>query len=104
MADILKVTPEQMISTSGEFSNTGSTIQNLTNEMVNKVTSLASSWEGEAATAYTTKFTGLQDDIQLMIRMVQEHAKDLTEMATAYQRAEAANVDDFSSLSSDVIQ
>lgn len=104
MEGILKVTPEQLISTASDFNNTGSRIGSLTSEMVSKVGALASSWEGEAATAYIAKFNGLEDDIQLMIRMVQEHAADLETMAQTYQSAEAQNMDDFSSLSSDVIQ
>lgn len=103
MDGILNVTPEQLISTAGEFSGYGSTIQQLTSEMMNKVTSLSSVWQGEAATLYLNKFNGLQDDIQLMIRMVQEHSTDLQEMASVYQAAETQNTDDFGSLSSDVI-
>ena len=104
MDGILNATPEQLISTASQFSSQGSVIQQLTSEMVNKVTPLASAWEGEAATAYIQKFTGLQDDIQLMLRMVQEHATDLQDMAATYQNAESQNVSDFGDLSSDVIQ
>lgn len=104
MEGILNVTPEQLISTASEFSSQGSAIQQLTSEMVNKVSSLASAWEGEAATTYIQKFTGLQDDIQLMLRMVQEHATDLQDMAAAYQNAESQSLSDFGDLSSDVIQ
>lgn len=104
MDGILRVTPEQLISTASEFSSQGSTIQNLTSEMVSMVGNLASAWEGEAATTYINKFNGLEDDISLMIRMVQEHATDLQEMAQTYQQAEAQNVEDFGTLSSDVIQ
>ena len=32
-----------------------------------------------------TKFKGLEDDIQRIVRMVQEHASDLEEMASVYQ-------------------
>lgn len=103
MEGILKVTPEQLISTAGEFGSKGTAISNLTTEMVNLVNSLSSAWEGEAATAYTTKFRELEDDIQKMIRMVQEHANDLEEMARIYQEAETANVEEASSLSGDVI-
>lgn len=104
MQGIINVTPEQLISTSSEFSAQGNIIQQLTTEMVNTVTSLSSVWEGESASLYIQKFTGLQDDIQRMLNMVREHVADLQEMAQNYMNAENQNLEDFGSLSSDVIQ
>lgn len=103
MKGSLKVSPEQLISASGDFSSKASNIRTLTNEMTSKVTSLTSTWEGEAATAYTAKFNGLKDDIEKIVAMVQEHAKDLNEMAESYRSAESKNTADFESLSADVI-
>lgn len=103
MEGILKVTPEQLINTASDFSGKASTIGNLTSEMTSKVSALANAWEGQAATMYINKFNSLQDDIQKMVAMVQEHASDLNEMAEVYRNAEAQNTSDFESLSSDVI-
>ena len=104
MEGIIRVSPEQLISTAGEFSNQGSSISALTGEMMQLVTGLSSVWEGEAATAYMTKFKGLEDDIQRMIRMVQEHASDLEEMASVYTQSDKTGADEASGLPSDVIQ
>lgn len=103
MEGILKVTPEQLISTAGEFQAKGNTIGTLTQEMMTLVTGLNSVWEGDAATAYINKFKALEDDIQRLVNMVREHADDLTEMARVYQEAEQANVEEASGLSGDVI-
>lgn len=97
------VTTEQLTSTAEEFSAQGTVISNLTTEMVQKVTALSSAWEGEAATAYINKFNSLEDDIQKMIRMINEHVQDLNEMANAYRQVEDANLEDINGLSSDVI-
>lgn len=104
MEGIIRVAPEQLISTAGEFSNQGSSISALTGDMMQLVTGLSSVWEGEAATAYMTKFKGLEDDIQRMIRMVQEHASDLEEMASVYRESDKAGADEASGLLSDIIQ
>ena len=104
MEGIMRVSPEQLISTAGEFSNQGSSISALTGEMMQLVTGLSSVWEGEAATAYMTKYKGLEDDIQRMIRMVQEHASDLEEMASVYTQSDKTGADEASGLLSDVIQ
>ena len=70
---------------------------------MNLITGLASVWEGEASTAYIAKFRGLEDDIQRMTRMIQEHSEDLQEMARIYSEADMANAEDANSLSADVI-
>ena len=104
MEGIIRVSPEALISTAGEFSNQGSNINTLTGEMMQLVTGLNSIWEGEAATTYMTKFKGLEDDIQRIVRMVQEHASDLEEMASVYQESDKAGADEANGLVTDVIQ
>ncbi|MCB6415381.1 WXG100 family type VII secretion target [Faecalimonas umbilicata] len=103
MEGIIKVSPQLLSSTASEFGTQGTTISNLTGEMMNLITGMASAWEGEAATAYITKFRGLEDDIQKMTRMIQEHSQDLQEMAQIYTEADMANAEEANSLSSDVI-
>lgn len=103
MEGIIKVSPQLLTSTASEFGNQGTAVNNLTSEMMNLITGLATSWEGEAATAYINKFKGLEDDIQKMVRMIQEHSSDLEEMARIYAEADSANAEDAGGLSSDVI-
>lgn len=104
MAGILRVTPEKLQSTASSFESTGGTIMNLTQQMTSIVTSLSGQvWSGEAATSYVTKFNGLQDDMDRIHKMVQEHSKDLQEVAQQFISAENANKDLANSLSSDVI-
>lgn len=103
MEGIIKVSPQLLTSTASEFSSQGTAVNNLTGEMMNLITGLAASWEGEAATTYINKFKSLEDDIQKMVRMIQEHSSDLEEMARIYADADAANAEDAGGLSSDVI-
>ena len=103
MEGIIKVSPQLLTSTASEFGSQGASVNNLTGEMMSLVTGLSSSWEGEAAAAYINKFKGLEDDIQKMVRMIQEHSTDLEEMAQVYVQSDTANADEANSLSSDVI-
>ena len=103
MDGIIRVSPQLLTTTASEFANQGSAVSNLTNEMMSLITNLTNTWEGEAATAYITKFRGLEDDIQKMVRMVVEHSRDLEEMARIYMEADNANADEANSLSADVI-
>lgn len=104
MEGILKVTPEKLISTANEFNGTGSQVRALTQSMLDTVNSMKSIWQGEAATAYSTKFNALQDDMEKMNRMIAEHVTDLNEMARQYQSAENINLEDSNALAGDIIQ
>lgn len=103
MEGILKVTPEKLIQTSGEFATTGNQMKSLTSEMMSLVQGMKGIWQGEAASAYGNKFQSLQTDMDKLYRMVQEHVKDLQEMAALYQKAEAGNAQQSGSLSSNVV-
>lgn len=103
MEGFLKVTPEKLLQTSGEFSLLGSQMKNLTGEMLSLVKSLSSVWSGEAASAYGNRFDSLSPDMEKLYRMVQEHVQDLQEMAGQYQTAESGNMEQGGSLSSNII-
>ena len=103
MTGTIREAPDRLIQASQEFSTQGNTIQGLTSEMVNRVASLTSAWEGEASTAYINKFKSFETDIQVLNRMIQEHVNDLQQMAELYISAENANVEDASSLASGII-
>lgn len=103
MEGIIKVTPEKLISTAEEFNSTNSQIQNLTQQMISTVDALKSVWEGDAATAYSNKFHQLEDDMNRMHSMINEHVTDLKSMAQNYQSAEQANAEVGNALAGDVI-
>lgn len=103
MEGVLKVTPEKLISTSQEFSSTGDSISSLTQQMTDIITGLSSFWQGDASAAYSAKFNQLNDDIQMLIKMVKEHSSDLQTMANKFTSTENENLDIIQNLSGDVI-
>lgn len=103
MEGILKVTPEKLIQTSGEFSGVGTQIKNLTGEMMEQVQSMKGIWMGEAASAYGNKFHSLQNDMDRLYRMVQEHVNDLQEMAASYQKAEEGSTQQGAGLNANIV-
>lgn len=103
MSGTLRVTPEKLISTAQSFSSSAGTVQNLTSNMLSTIENLNSSWAGEAATAYYTKARGLQESINKMIKMINEHSTDLQAMAQVYQETERMAQETASALQTDVI-
>lgn len=103
MTGTLRVTPEKLISTAQSFSSSAGTVQNLTNNMLSTIDSLNSTWAGEAATAYYNKAHSLQESINKMVRMINEHSTDLQAMAQTYQEAEKTAQQTAAALKTDVI-
>ncbi len=89
METMLKVTPEKLIETAGEFQNTEANIRSLTEEMIAIVDSFKPVWQGEAATGFANRFASLSDDMNRLYAMIRKHADDLTEMANEYRQAES---------------
>lgn len=103
MEGILKVTPEKLVQVSGEFATLGNQMKGLTGEMLSLVKGMGSSWQGEAAAVYGSRFDSLTPDMEKLYRMIQEHAQDLQEMARQYQNAESGNMDKGNSMRSSII-
>ena len=82
------VTTQELLKTSSEFQARNSAINDITGQMLNLARGLSSQWEGESATSYINKFNELEDDMQMINKMITEHVNDLQEMAAAYDKAE----------------
>jgi WXG100 family type VII secretion target len=104
MTGTLKVTPQELKNTASSFKSTGDQVKKLTQQMTDLVNSLTGSvWSGDAASAYTKKFKGLQNDITRMQKMINEHVTDLNAMAAEYDKTEKANQALANALAADVI-
>ncbi len=104
MTGTLKVDPAKLKSAASSFESTGRQIQRLTASMTQSVNQMTGNvWSGDAASAYKKKFDSLQDDINRMIRMINEHVADLKQMASEYEKSETQNQNLVNSLKSDVI-
>lgn len=86
MEGTLLVTPEELTTAAGDFSAQATQITSLHQSMLGKVRSLT--WEGEAANTYKTKFNALEASMTRINAMIQEHVRDLNEMAQQYSSAE----------------
>lgn len=103
MTGTFRVSPEKLSSTAQLFSESARTVQSCTSNMLETVESLNATWAGEGATAYFTKARNLQESINKMVRMIQEHCTDLQVMADEYKQAERSAQEVANSLKTDVI-
>ena len=103
MEGTLLVTPEQLESTAHEFNGIMTQVQNLASNMTDQINGMGAKWQGEASTAYINKFNQLQDDINRLSAMINEHVTDLNDMANRYRTTEQKNEDLGNSLASDIL-
>ena len=66
MEGILKVTPDELRTTAGEFGNKGNTIKAQTDEMMQMVKNLSTVWQGDASGAYLNKFQERKNYINII--------------------------------------
>ena len=104
MANIIKVSPDKLNQAASEISSIQSSVTNITGTMTSIVQSMSTEWQGDASQTYIQKFTGLQDDMQRMSSMLNEHVNDLQQMAATYQQAESNAASIGGGLSDNVIQ
>ena len=102
MDGIIKVTPETLQGTAGEFQTINGQVKNTTGEIVSKINGLKSVWEGAASDAFIAKVSGLQQDMDRIYNMINEHVTDLNDMARNYLDAEKANESAGSGLQSNI--
>ena len=104
MANIIRVTPEELTSASSRFQQTGNEVRTMTRNLTQTVGQLSGRvWSGEAATAYKNKFNGLQDDIERLYKLIIDESNALKQIAQEFKTREAENTAESGSLSSDVI-
>ena len=104
MANIIRVAPAKLTSTAGSFETTAGEIKSLTTTMTSTVQQLSGRvWSGDAASAYTSKFNGLQGDINKLYTMIIKHSNHLKSIAREFDAKESENVTEANSLNSNVI-
>lgn len=104
MANYLKVSTQELRTASGNFSSCGSEVRNLTSQMLSLISGISGTiWEGDAASTYRSKFAALDQDMQKINTMIQEHVDDLNTMATEFETAEQKAQEEASSLKSGII-
>ena len=103
MEGTIKYTPEALESAAMEFNNVMIQLRNMTSTMVDQVNGLGVKWQSEASQAYINRFNQLKDDIETLTSKVNEHVKDLNEMAERIRNAEQKNEERANALAADII-
>ncbi len=104
MADyVIKVDYADLDKAASDFNADLGEVKKITANMLKTINDAGSIWTGEAATSYIGKFNKLQDDMEKMHHMIDEHVSDLKEMSEKYKRAEEQNAQMASKLKEDVL-
>ena len=99
---IILVKPAQLLATAGNIEILASNVVSLTSSMTEDVMN-CSSWAGEAANVYKNKFGQLEEDMQMIRKMLNEDHSDLTAIAQKYISTESENQSEGNSLAGGVL-
>ena len=86
----LLVTPQELKTAASAFNAKANQVKGLHDGMLQTVKTLNNTFTGAVADEYTAKFNSLQSSMETVFNMIQEHVRDLNEMADAYERAQSA--------------
>ena len=87
----LTVDADSLKKAAGEMATCANNIQVQVGSILQTVGELNSAWQGDAATSFINRFKELNDDMDRMMAMTNEYAKDLDSMADNYLATESAN-------------
>jgi WXG100 family type VII secretion target len=105
MANVIRVTPEELKSAAGRLDAKGTEVKTLTQSMTQTVNALTGRiWSGEAQNTYVSRFKGLEEDILQLSKLISDHVAHLNTIASEYQTTETRNQEQSASLSSKVIE
>ncbi len=90
MADVLKVTPEELVNTANQFKTNLTNMQNAYLQMSNAVRALDSSWNGEANEQFKAQFDAMYKNLQQTEQKMGDAIDELLKAHDIYQEAENA--------------
>lgn len=91
MAEIvLRVTPEVLQQKSGEFTGIIKEIKTHLDRVESISAKTKGYWQGDAGTRDRESYASYKDDIQFIIRRLEEHPSDLLKLAGLYKETERA--------------
>lgn len=99
----LTVNADSLKSAASEMATCANAIQGQVGAILTTVSELSSAWQGDAATTFINRFKELNDDMDKMMAMTNEYAKDLDSMADNYLATESANSELPSGLNTNVL-
>ncbi len=85
---MLKVTPETLQNTAQTVQNHISKLSSVFDSIGQLVSRSQGYWLGEAGDFHRSSFENRKEDIELVLKRLKEHPKDLLAMANVYSNAE----------------
>ena len=98
MADVLKVTPEELQSTANQFKNYQNELKIAYLTMSNSVRTLDGTWNGEASEQFKTQFDNMYKNLSQTEDKMNDAVDELTKAAGIYEQVENSNKSQMASL------
>ena len=100
----LTVEPKQMETKASEITELIAEVKKAFQEIESSIDGTKGYWKGQASDKHYKMFWENKDEIEEVIKRLEEHPRDLLEMAGIYEEAERANVELAQTLQADIIE
>lgn len=89
MANVIRVTPEELESTAGKLESWTDQYASCVNGIIAVGNDLPTNWGGEAQQSYLTQLSGFQDDFERLYTLFNKYGTYLRQTAAKYREAES---------------
>ena len=84
MAEIIKVTAEELRSTANVLDNLAGEYKDLYSQFFSKTSEMRANWDGEDNIAFIDRIEGFRDNFETMFKEIEEYSDYLKKAAQAY--------------------
>ena len=98
MADVLKVTPEELRNTASQFKTYQGNMQTAYLQMSDAVRTLDGTWNGDASEQFKTQFDNMYKNLSQTEDKMNDAVDELTKAAGIYEQVENSNKSQMASL------
>ena len=91
MADVLKVTPEELSATANTFKSNQQAMATAYNAMNESVSALTNTWIGEASASFKSQFSALYKNLSQTEEKMADAIDELVKASEAFSAVEAQN-------------
>jgi len=84
----LRVRPQVLMAKANELTSERNSLSSMMEDVKGKLASLTGTWQSVASDEFQARFRQVHNDIEGMLAVVAEYAKDLNDAAVVYERAE----------------
>ena len=93
MGEIIKVEPEKLRSAAEEIKSSSAKYDKIAKELMDNATQMGEAWKGADNQAYVNQIKGFVEDLENMVKKLNQVSNALIEQAQNYTKRQDSNIE-----------